>query len=412
MNDIAFKVIVGNGYDDIIFKTIMLKGEKGDRGEAGGAEIDDSTTTTTTTWSSTKINTEILALPKNFSELRDVQISAPADDQAPVYDATAGKWKNKTIDASTLKYNSVKSIKDEIDSKASNLTELDDVNISNPQNNQGFIYDSATGKWKNGNPSISGDLDDLDDVNIDLNTLADGQAVKWDAQQQKWVNGAVSTTSALVDLTDVALDSPIPDFSSLVYNATLGKWKNKQLTIACTEAQYNTWKNASPSQLIPCTHYVLTDADNLNATADDIEYSSGVSVADELNNKANASETYTKSEVDDLLPSVVDVSNNVTLNNAFATPDYKKLYKYGKVCHLMLRAKLNSNLANNVAFATIPANCAPKGNDYAQVLWYGDQYSTINPLNCYFGSWDNSLHNLGSVASGKYVMIDCKWITV
>ena len=29
MSDIAFSVLVGNGYDDIIFKTIMLKGQQG-----------------------------------------------------------------------------------------------------------------------------------------------------------------------------------------------------------------------------------------------------------------------------------------------------------------------------------------------------------------------------------------------
>lgn len=283
MSDIAFKVLIGNGYDDILFKTIMLKGEKGDQGEAGGAEIDDSTTSSTKTWSSSKINSEISAKPSAFSQLNDVAISSISDGQMPVYDFTTGKWKNQNVDASTLKYNSVKTIKDELDAKASSLTDLDDVNITNPQNAEGMIYDATTGKWKNGNPAVSGNLDDLDDVQIDFSTLADGQAVKWDAQNNKWVNGAVSTTSALVDLTDVALDSSIPDFSSLVYIATLGKWANKKLTIACTEAQYETWKNASPSQLIPCTYYILTDAQNLNPTADDIEYSSGVSVADELN---------------------------------------------------------------------------------------------------------------------------------
>ena len=229
MSDIAFKVLVGNGHDDIIFKTIMLKGEKGDRGEAGGAEIDDSTTALTTTWSSSKINSELNALPENFSQLGDVSITAPSDDQAPLYDATAGKWKNKTIDASTLKYNSVKSIKDEIDSKASNLTELDDVSISSPQSNQGLIYNSTTGKWENGSVSVSGNLDDLADVDIDSTSLADGEALKWNATAQKWENGAVSTTSALADLTDVAIGQSIPDMASLVYNATTSKWKDEKL---------------------------------------------------------------------------------------------------------------------------------------------------------------------------------------
>ena len=229
MSDIAFKVLIGNGYDDVLFKTIMLKGEKGDQGEAGGALIDDTTTSTEKTWSSSKINSEISAKPSAFSQLNDVAITNISDGQMPVYDFTTGKWKNQNVDASTLKYNSVKTIKDELDAKASSLTDLDDVNITNPQNDQGMIYDSTTGKWKNGNPAVSGDLDDLDDVQINLNTLANGQVLKWDAQNNKWVNGNGSSASALADLSDVDLDSTIPDSSSLVYNATEGKWENKQL---------------------------------------------------------------------------------------------------------------------------------------------------------------------------------------
>lgn len=150
MSDIAFKVLIGNGYDDVLFKTIMLKGEKGDKGEAGGAEIDDSTISASKTWSSNKINSEISAKPSAFSQLSDVAISNISDGQMAVYNSATGKWKNQNVDASTLKYNSTKSIKAELDAKASSLTDLDDVSITNPQNEQGVIYDATTGKWKNG----------------------------------------------------------------------------------------------------------------------------------------------------------------------------------------------------------------------------------------------------------------------
>ena len=238
MSDIAFKVLIGNGYDDILFKTIMLKGEKGDQGEAGATGIDDSVVASDKTWSSSKIKNEMDSLPKNFSALNDVEINTPQDDQAPLYDATAGKWKNKTVDASTLKYSSTKTIKQQIDDK-SVLTGLNDVAISSPQGNQGLVYNATTGKWE---------------------------------------NGAVSSTSALAQLTDVLLNTPIENLSSLVYDLTSGKWKNKRLKIICTQAQYDAWKNASPSQLIPNTDYLITDALNLNPTASDVEWSTGVSV--------------------------------------------------------------------------------------------------------------------------------------
>jgi hypothetical protein len=83
MNDIAFKVIIKNdGIDDIIFKTIMLKGEKGDKGDAGGVEIDDSTTSATKTWSSQKINSMIAQM----ETIEDVAIASFSDgaDDVPV----------------------------------------------------------------------------------------------------------------------------------------------------------------------------------------------------------------------------------------------------------------------------------------------------------------------------------------
>ncbi len=119
MNDIAFKVIIKNdGIDDVIFKTLMLKGEKGDKGDAGGAEIDDNTTASNTTWSSNKIRNEIDAKPDNLSELDDVDLDSISDEQLLGYNLTTGKWENKSVDASTLKYDANTSIKDKIDDKA------------------------------------------------------------------------------------------------------------------------------------------------------------------------------------------------------------------------------------------------------------------------------------------------------
>ena len=119
MNDIAFKVIIKNdGIDDVIFKTLMLKGEKGDKGDAGGADIDDSTTSSTKTWSSNKIRNEIDAKPDNLSELDDVDLDSISDEQLLGYNFTTGKWENKSVDASTLKYDANSSIKNKIDEKA------------------------------------------------------------------------------------------------------------------------------------------------------------------------------------------------------------------------------------------------------------------------------------------------------
>ena len=52
-----------------------------------------------------------------------------------------------------------------------------------------------------------------------------------------------------------------------------------------TQAQYNTLKQAGT--LVRNALYVITDAENLNCTAEDIEYSSGVDVKTAIDGKQN-----------------------------------------------------------------------------------------------------------------------------
>lgn len=154
MNDIAFKVIIKNdGIDDVIFKTLMLKGEKGDKGDAGGADIDDSTTSSTKTWSSNKIRAEIDAKPDNLSELDDVDLDSISDEQLLGYNFTTGKWENKSVDASTLKYDANTSIKEKIDDKA-NTADLATVATSGE-------YNDLSNKPQLASVATSGDYDDL-----------------------------------------------------------------------------------------------------------------------------------------------------------------------------------------------------------------------------------------------------------
>lgn len=142
-----------------------------------------------------------------------------------------------------------------------------------------------------------GDLADTD-----ISGQAQGEALVWDGS--KWVNGTVSTVGNLDDLNDVDTTGKASG-DSLRYDGN--DWVAKPTTIACTQAQYNTWKNATPSQLKKGVHYVITDAPNLNPTASDIEYSSGVTVADKLTsldtNKADKT----------LTSGTVTASSNVTV---------------------------------------------------------------------------------------------------
>ena len=98
--------------------------------------------------------------------------------------------------------------------------------------------------------------------------------LKIDGVTTSLYTGEISSVDTLNDLTDVDTTGKATG-DSLRYDGV--EWVAKPTTIALTQAEYNALQTKEPN-----THYVITDAPNLNATASDIEYSSGVSVYDAI----------------------------------------------------------------------------------------------------------------------------------
>ena len=139
---------------------------------------------------------------------------------------------------------------------------------------------------------------DLKDVNITSPTQ--GEALVFD-NDGNLVNGTVSTVGNLDDLSDVDTTGKASG-DSLRYDGN--EWVAKPTTIEMTQAEYNAIVDFTP---YANTHIVITDAPNLNPTASDIEYSSGVTVKTAIDSKQDKAWSY----IGGLYPNgpALDVSN-------------------------------------------------------------------------------------------------------
>ena len=129
---------------------------------------------------------------------------------------------------------------------------------------------------------IPKNVSDMDDVTI--TTPVQGEALVFD-NDGNLVNGTVSTVGNLDDLSDVDTTGKATG-DSLRYDGA--EWIAQPTTVALTQAEYDALQLSG--DLVPNTHYVITDAPNLNPTASDIEYSSGVTVKQAIDSKVSTSD--------------------------------------------------------------------------------------------------------------------------
>ena len=161
-------------------------------------------------------------------------------------------------------------------------------------------------------------LADMDDVNIDDQTLEDGQGLVYDETNDKWVNGTVSGGASVVQKT-MAEYTALPSADKM--NGTIYKITDKAL-IYCLDEEYHAVKEItsadyallSSAEKNNGTLYVITDEET---TAADIPYSSGVSVADKLDSKQNVLTAGTGIDITSDVVSVDSKAITINANTGF-----------------------------------------------------------------------------------------------
>ena len=170
---------------------------------------------------------------------------------------------------------------------------------------------------------IPKNVSDMDDVTI--TTPVAGEALVFD-NDGNLVNGTVSTVGNLDDLSDVDTTGKATG-DSLRYDGA--EWIAKPTTYQIDKADFDQISDFTP---YANSHIVVPDEANLNPTASDIEFSGGVTVYDELNNKADISSlatVATSGSFNDLINKPITYGGTLTdLNNAQKTTETITLYTF------------------------------------------------------------------------------------
>lgn len=148
-----------------------------------------------------------------------------------------------------------------------------------PTTGHGTGYAVTSDGLKSYVPKVVGDLSD-----VNINNPQLGEALVFDALGNV-INGTVSTVGSIDDLNDVDTTGKA-NADSLRYNATAQEWEAKPTTVEMDLAEYTALGGDYSGY--ENTNIIITDAPNLNATAQDISYDGGAdTVWDKVEEKAD-----------------------------------------------------------------------------------------------------------------------------
>lgn len=282
-------------------------------------------------------------------------------------------------------------------SGASDLSDLDDVSINDPEEGQQLVYNGE--KWENHFASISpvtpATLQSLQDVLI--SSPADGQTLEYDADNDKWVNVFASISPlTLSQLQDVVITDPQDD-DYLIYDSSDGKWINSGSAPAPSYIDKTLTIYSAVEDLIS-----FTDAAGITHTEQFAENQSSKTITFKINPSGSTSITFTSSVAKDPDSLAYYYSKTVTITDStssvYLMPNDDVLYWWGYESS-NLETVSSTNGWSGFTFV------APTYNTNSITIASSSGLSAVGTKNKITGSTAYMI-NTGVVISGNYGSID------
>ena len=246
------------------------------------------------------------------------------------------------------------------DSAIHNLEEQIADAVADQYDSNNVIFDNAPtpGHGVGYCVTSEGTPDELADLtDVELTAPAIGEALVYDGT--KFVNGTVSTVGSIDDLNDVDTTGKA-EGDSLRYDSGSSEWVAKPIVIEVTQAEYD--QLVLDGDLQPLTTYVITDAPNLNATAQDLSYDGGA--------------TSTHDEVEANKTAIANLGTAVPITVNTGTLDLNNSIAIGKAVFISLNVKNVTNAGANLTIASISNTYKP--STYASVIMLKDDTTLLS----------------------------------
>lgn len=204
-------------------------------------------------------------------------------------------------------------------------------------------------------------------------TAAISVAEPWDSTHWEEVkavdvgSGGGGGASSLHDLTDVD-DTGKTTGDTIVYNSADQEWVAKPITVTCTQAEYDAWASAVPSQIDPAILYLIMDAPMELPDASDVKYSNTISGLTATTVQAAIDEVNSKSTTENVM-NLVTFTEDISGTNT-------RFYEKGEVLYIFYQGESKTHTTQETLF-TLPSGYRPLNQLYTPFVMNNFGYGTV-----------------------------------